>query len=116
MNSLKYITIEIEWLISRIKRFEERLAKYNNKDLNKEDLAEVEISNNWLEQYKEELQILLQIKTELEAWKVVKDEIKVKEVLNYFNPQYRICLRCINGLINKEQYEIIKKALEIKDE
>jgi hypothetical protein len=64
----------------------------------------------------ERLPILEQIKTELEAWEIAKNEIKVKEVQNYFYPQYCICLRYMKGLINKEQYERLKKALEVEDE
>ena len=54
-----------------------------------------------------ELEYLRQVESILEAWEVVKDKIIVKEVPNYFYPQYCICLKNMNGKINKEQYEIL---------
>ena len=59
----------------------------------------------------EELNHLRQIKTILEAWEVARDEIRVKKVENNFY----IYTKYENGLINKQQYEAFKKALEVKD-
>lgn len=108
MNSLEFIEQEIHF-ISVVKKENEKMLKDNRPEHTKEYIKTL------IKEYEEKLNNLQQIKTELEAWEVVKDEIKVKEVLNYFYPQYRICLRCMNGLINKEQYETIKKALEVNN-
>lgn len=61
--------------------------------------------------YKKVVNHLQQIKAELEAWEVVQEEIKIKQQDGY----YYIKTRYEKGLINKEQYETIQKALEVKE-
>ena len=102
MNSLEFI----EFYIKEYKRSVEWYKKYQEKN-----------PTSFVNTLKEEeliLHHLQQIKSELEAWEVVKDKIIVKELPNYFYPQYCICLKNMNGKINKEQYEILKKSLEVK--
>lgn len=65
--------------------------------------------------YEEKLNHLHQIKTELEAWEVVKDNIKIEIFENYHYPQFIIRTRYEKGLINKEQYKTLKKTLEVKE-
>ena len=109
MNSLEYIDREISsteidlWYSKRL-----LIENPPNEELKKEML---EVKINVLER---NMKCLQQIKAELEAWEVVKKH------LEYFPSDY------YNGIpedvitmtseIDKIDYPIIKKALEVKDE
>lgn len=60
-----------------------------------------------VEQCEKKLQTLHQIKTELEAWEVVKphiEDIKAQQSI------------IIHNVFENKHYQIIKKALEVKDD
>ena len=104
MNSLEYINDRIEML---------KIAKESALKIIKEfdGLVPMDAYKKSVKQHEEDIQVLQQIKTELEAWEVVQEEIKIKQQDGY----YYIKTRYEKGLINKEQYETIQKALEVKE-
>jgi hypothetical protein len=107
MTSLEYIRNKISKKIKTIN--EKRNFMANCKIMN------IPFNSNLTYEDEKELEYLRQVESELEAWEVVKDKIIVKEVPNYFYQQYRIFLTYMNGKINSEQYERLKKLLEVEE-
>lgn len=107
MNSLEFINQEIEDAKHEIKMNEIRIENMYNKTFYEE---RTEVLNN-------KLQTLQQIKTELEAWEVVKHLIYKRKM-----GEERF-IQVMGGVYNEGQcwtsginpYEIIKKALEVKE-
>jgi hypothetical protein len=109
MNSLEFVNEKINWAISKIKEYEERLSEFKGrKERNFYYIVYRDILNN----YKEELQALQQIKTELEAWELVKthefeidrlDSLAEYWVVHIWKP------------FKPEQINKIKKALEVNE-
>lgn len=98
MNSLEFINQEIEYLNNKIKYFKEE--PYTS------------FGRNYINYCEEKLEMFQQIKTELEAWEVVKKD----DVMSH------ICYCLASGQsinfhrLTEENREIIKKALEVQDE
>lgn len=123
MNNLEFINQEIEDAKHEIKMNEIRIENMYNKTFYEE---RAEVLNN-------KLQTLQQIKTELEAWEVVKDKIDITEYYDNeqdyeedINSHNALCLNSnlkIQNSNNEEDWFIpldnedckkLKKALEVK--
>lgn len=84
------------------------------------NIAAVQTSKeNWnfksikLADYNDRLNKLKKIKTELEAWEVVKNKIFIKKgSIDYAN----INIKDWHHHLNKKEFETIEKALEVSDE
>ena len=109
MNSLEFINNEIETT--------KREIDFTNIELERTDTI-IRKNLDKLKRLKERLQTLQQIKTELEAWEVVKRKgfIFTKEEKNQLIGNTWNIYRLSSRELNNKEYEIIKKALEVKDE
>ena len=105
MNSLEFIEKLIKETELSIRHWEKQLENYPNE----------EVFTICLNKRKEELQNLFQIKAELEAWEVIKKELKLTvkaDKHKYEFVYYWLIYHPYELLeIEKQDYEIIKKAL-----
>lgn len=102
-----------EFIESRIKFFEEKIKEEEQefKIMKTEDKHIINYYNNHIDILKEKKEIFEQIKTDLEAWEVVKSSISLsKNREDYKNCVY---LNVIN--YNDKEWLILKKALEVDD-
>ena len=108
MNSLEFINKLIEDYKDSKERFLDNLKRYPNE----------EVFTKCVKSCEQRLQTLQQIKTELEAWEVVKRKgfIFTKEEKNQLIGNTWNIYRLSSRELNNKEYEIIKKALEVKDE
>lgn len=100
------MTKTIEIVDREIKFLEEQIIKY---EIHLFAFPQLNVENR-LEEMKEDLQTLEQIKCELEAWEVVKKYCKEKSINGI------VFEHIINVSHTKQNYEIVKKALEVEDE
>ena len=113
-NSLKFIDKEIQ-RINNIIRVTKNDITFMGE--NKRDTSQLQVKVIVLEDH---LNSLNQIKTILEAWKVVKDKkVDIYEIVNSidFNQlktTQEDYLKCYQ--LNEQEYNTIKKALKVKDE
>jgi hypothetical protein len=129
MNSLEYIDLLIKSREEEVNRY----TKVKNNLYDKESEAYYE--KEMIGRINEQIQHLQQIKTELEAWEVVKDKINITEYYDNeqdyeedINSHNALCLNSnlkIQNSNNEEDWFIpldnedckkLKKALEVKDE
>lgn len=103
MNSLEFIEKLIKETERSIRHWEMQLENYPNE----------EVLTICLNKRKEELQNLFQIKTEIEAWDVVKKYTDYQDG-DRFNciPEGFYSIEPIRG----KDFLIVRKALEVKDE
>lgn len=107
MNSLEFIEELINNIETNIYITESVLKTY---DEDSDDEEEVNILKNNLEYLKERLKYSKQIKTELEAWEIVKKYVKEVSINGI------VFEHIINVSHTKQNYDIVKKALGVKDE
>lgn len=113
MNSLEFIEKEIEDRKENIKHWEKQLECYPNSD----------VFTRCVNMCNEQLQILEQIKTELEAWEELKKYIVLmEEQYPLYDTTYEY-IELENGCIDESNTDeegksimIIKRALEINYE
>ena len=106
MNSLEFIE-------NQIKEIDKQLDYYKRKI--DEDCIFKSFIDNYTTTIKDLTNLkntLLQIKTELEAWEVVKHKISIeKGSIDYAN----INIKDWNHHLSKDQYQKLKKALEVEE-
>ena len=116
MNSLEYINNDIKTCERLIKKLEKSIDTYDEVlqgPLDPIDQRFYRPKQDFIDQldrYKNTLNILQQIKTELEAWEVVKKYVKEISVNGIAFEHI------INVSHTKQNYEVVKKALEVEDE
>jgi hypothetical protein len=98
-KTIEFVEKEIEFLEKQIVKYEIHLFAF----------PQVNVENR-LEEMKEDLQILEQIKCELEAWEIVKSSINLSE--NREDYKNRAYLNVIN--YSDKEWLILKKALEVE--
>lgn len=105
MNSLEFIEKEIEYRNENIKHWENQLERYPNSD----------VFVRCIEVRKEQLQILEQIKSELETLYILHDklEFSVIKIDTNEGTKYYLGMKGYNSLISKEEAEIVNKVLEV---
>ena len=91
MNSLEFINKEIEELKDKLKYFTSE--------------PHTHFVSNYITYCEEKLEMFQQIKTELEVWEVIKT------FLTNIGNEYVLS---IDSYYNKQEYERLKKALEVK--
>jgi len=112
MTSLEFIEKEIAMVKKKISMVK---SKFTIKGLTYYHINEIKEEINIL---RDRLQVLQQIKSELEAWEVVKHTIYKRKMGE------ESFIQVMGGVYNEEQcwtsginpYEIIKKALEVEDD
>ena len=102
MNSLEFINKEIERFEKKISKLREDQAFHLNYE-HEDEAIEIDFE---IEEYRDLLETLCQIKTKLEAWEVVKT------FLTNIGNEYVLS---IDSYYNKQEYEKLKKVLEVKD-
>lgn len=102
----------LEFVESRIKFFEEKIKEEEQefKMMKTEDKHIISYYNKHIDILKEKKKIFEQIKTELEAWEVVKRYVKEISINGI------VFEHIINVSHTKQNYEVVKKALEVEDE
>ena len=114
MNSLKFVEEEIEQNKRLFERYTNHLLAFPSS-----------IIENRREQIREELTYLQQIKTELKAWEICKNKLNLKVQTEEAVTE----VFCMKGywllveqypytqttILEQEEYEILKKALEVKE-
>ena len=107
MNNLEFIEKEIHF-ISVVKKEYEKMLNDERPENQKGYLKTL------IKEYGDKLQTLQQIKTELEAWEVVKKH------LEYFPDDYWNGITeeiiTMTSQIDKKDYPTIKKALEVQND
>lgn len=108
MNSLEYIEKEIEDRKENIKHWEKQLERYPNSD----------VFTRCINMCNEQLQILEQIKSELETLYILHDklEFSVIKIDTKEGTKYYLGIKGYNSLISKEEAEIVNKVLEVENE
>ena len=108
MNSLEFIEKEIEDRKENIKHWEKQLEHYSNSD----------VFTRCINMCNEQLQVLEQIKSELETLYILHDklEFSVIKIDTEEGTKYYLGIKDYNSLIAKEEAEIVNKALEINYE
>lgn len=108
MNSLEFINKQIEVTKKQLAKYS--LSKEQSDPNFKHKEADIQYIHN--KHYTEQLQTLQQIKTELEAWEVVKKHLEHFPD-DYYNgiPEEIITM---TSKIDKKDYPTLKKALEVK--
>lgn len=97
----------LEFIENKIKCKEKQSIYWSTRIEKEKDSSLKEFVTSRVKIYQEELQTLRQIKAELEAWEIVKLRIHhVKE---------QECF-VIQTIISNNQYETIKKALEVNND
>ena len=105
MNSLKFIDKEIEWTESALSGIEDILNDKVYCYFNKESVLDK------LNETKKRLKKLQQIKTELEAWEICKNDTVISSILKDF-----VDGKSINyHRLPEEKRNKLKKALEVKN-
>ena len=108
MSSLEFIDKEIEKIIFKIiEKVEER-----EKFIGQYAWATVDFLNAEIKYLENDRDTLYQIKTELEAWEVCKTDNSILSVLQTLAKGESINWH----RLPEEKQEILKKALEVKDE
>lgn len=117
MNSLDWINDRIEVIKKQIKKLKNMIKSYSEKLSDSDNDTQVvsflcrSEAEDKLQECEYILKIYQQIKTELEAWYVVKPSINLrnnKELKNW------VYLSSYN--YSDEKYNKLKKALEVQDE
>lgn len=109
MTNLEFINEKIKETKQSIRHWEMQLENYTNE----------EVLTKCLNKRKEELKNLLQIKTELEAWGIaISKKVDLYDII--ITVDYKQYESENNDLLkeyflNKKEYEIIKKALEVEN-
>ena len=123
MNSLEFINEQIEMMIEYINELKEdidrhqRLLETSGDPLNAYTIKSTKETINYVQM---KIKNFEQIKCELEAWEVVKDKkVDIYQIIHSYN--FNILTisqqndpRCYQ--LNEQEYETIKKALEVEDE
>ena len=105
MTSLEFIEKEIKKTKELLQRLEKLKVISNKYELQLNEVLEKDTQ--------EKLFYLQQIKSELEAWEVVKNKISIeKGSIDYAT----INIKDWHHHLTKEQFETLKKALEVKNE
>ena len=115
------MTKTIEFVERKIKDKKDQLKRLKNlKTISNK--YELQINELLTKNTEEDIEYLQQIKCELEAWEVVKKRL-IREKYGVFHSKdcsvhnyTRIYLKEIKEDENTEEYQILKKALEIEDE
>lgn len=119
MTSIEYINNDIKTCKRLIKRLEESIDTYDEVlqgPLDPIDQRFYRPKQDFIDQldrYKNTLNILQQIKTILEAWYAVKKHLESFSA-DYFNGITENGI-LMTSKVNENEYQIIKKALEVKD-
>lgn len=103
MNSLEFINKQIDVTKKQLAKYP--LSKEQSNPNYKHKEADIQYIHN--KYYTEQLQTLEQIKCELEAWKVCK------EFIVNLGGEYEMS---IDNYYNVNEYQTLKKALEVEDE
>ena len=111
MNSIEFIEELIQNIETNIYINESVLKTY---DKDSYDDEEIDRLKNNLEYLKERLKYLKQIKIEVEAWKVVKEELQI--ILKSKNLNGEPLQRYELNVVGKNKINTLEKALEVEDE
>lgn len=120
MNSLEFLETQIDYFEKDIQFFENLLKRRTNpllpreKDDEKFDLLTIKGIKLKMKNSQDILNFCYQIKTEIEAWEVVKEKIKFEDLGemqngNIYRGYFEDCL-------DESEFYKLKKALEVKDE
>lgn len=108
MNSLEFIEDEIKIIKKKIKELKEEEDLHWNYEHEDEAIE----CGFQIEEYEDILKILQQIKEELEAWEVCKEDSVIYSILKDFSKGKSINYH----KLPEKQQEKLKKALEVKDD
>ena len=109
MNSLEWINRQIKECKQSIKQSEIRINEY------KKYPSWVKGHKEQIEELKPILKVLEQIKTELEAWEVVKEDIVYqKDIPCEERPEYTYEFKKWVFEINEDEYDFEEKSIKIK--
>lgn len=110
MNSLEFIERLKEKEESMIKTYEE----YFKTDKTKFDK---QITKGYIQNHQKNIVYLNQIKEELEAWEVVKNKsVDMHDIIHCSSLEVFNCCLYKDYQLTEQEYKIIKKALEVKDD
>lgn len=120
MNSLEFIDGRVKVIKKQIKKLKDMINKFSEELSNSDNDTQV-VSYLCLSEAKDKLQegeylltIYQQIKTILEAWEVVKEELQITSKSK--NPYGEPLRRYELNVIGQNKIDTLNKALEVKDE
>ena len=131
MSSLDWINDRIKVIKKQIKKLKDMIKSYSEKLSNSDNDTQV-VSYLCLSEAKDKLQegeylltIYQQIKSELEAWEICKNKLNLK-VQTEEAVTERFCMKGYwllveqypytqTTILEQEEYEILKKALEVEE-
>ena len=112
-KTIEFIKKEIHFILEVKNEYEKMLNDGRHENIK-------DYIKTLIKEYEDELQTLHQVKCELEAWEVVKRELELvvkEDKQKYAFVYYWLIYRPYELLeIEKKDYKIIKKALEVENE